>query len=255
MLKKTFLHIDGISSNIELELWKRGVLDWENFIYFYENKREDLYFLSEKKLNRIYNEILFSIEKLNSNDLNFFKNKLISKEHYRLYNYGKVAFVDIETTGLSKYIDEITMIGIYDGQRSNIYISGINLEDAYSHLEKFDIIVSFNGKCFDIPFIEAKIGKKIDKIHLDLRYLLKEFNLSGGLKNIEKKLGLKRAEEIEDIDGFEAVRLWKRYKKGDLEALELLKKYNEEDIINLKFLIEWYLDNKKKLIFNDILIE
>jgi hypothetical protein len=79
--------------------------------------------------------------------------------------------------------------------------------------------------------------------------------LSGGLKNIEKKLGLKRAEEIEDIDGFEAVRLWKRYKKGDLEALELLKKYNEEDIINLKFLIEWYLDNKKKLIFNDILIE
>lgn len=40
------------------------------------------------------------------------------------------------------------------------------------------------------------------------------------------------------MDGFDAVRLWKKYEKGDLEALNLLVKYNREDIVNLKTIIE-----------------
>ena len=75
--------------------------------------------------------------------------------------------------------------------------------------------------------------------------MLKEFNLSGGLKRIERELGLTRDEEVKDIDGFEAVILWKKYKyHNDLKSLEKLKKYNIEDIENLEVLLNWYLKNK-----------
>ena len=73
--------------------------------------------------------------------------------------------------------------------------------------------------------------------------------MSGGLKNIERELGIKRNEDVADIDGFEAVRLWYRYLGGDENALKLLVDYNIEDIKNLKFLMEYAYDNLKKKTF------
>ena len=52
----------------------------------------------------------------------------------------------------------------------------------------------------------------------------------------------------EDIDGFEAVRLWRRYKKGDEQALQTLIKYNEEDIVNLKTIMEFAYDKMSQKI-------
>lgn len=156
-----------------------------------------------------------------------------------------IAFVDIETTGLSKEYHDITLIGIYDGQDVHQYIKGKNLEDAKTKLSEFKTIVTFNGKCFDVPFIEHKLETTCDHLHLDLRYLLKEFGLAGGLKKIEKELGLVRDEDIAHIDGFFAVRLWHDYIAGSVEALELLLKYNKEDIVNLKTLLNWYIEKKK----------
>jgi len=70
--------------------------------------------------------------------------------------------------------------------------------------------------------MEHKFKEKYDIIHLDLRYMLKEFGFSGGLKKIERELGVVRDEEVANVDGFEAVRLWRRYERGDEEALRLL---------------------------------
>lgn len=242
MLKKTFSHTEGISENTEKILWENGINTWEDFL----NNFQNISCLPQSKLEKIKTEILFSHEHLDNNNLNYFKNKLNPKEHYRLTNYGKIAFVDIETTGLSKYTDQITMIGIYDGNTPNIYIQGKNLEQAKEHLKQFDIIVTFNGKTFDMPFIEHKFNEKYDLIHLDLRYMLKELGLAGGLKKIEIELGITRDDEIANVDGFEAVRLWRRYQRGDLNALNKLLKYNTEDIVNLKFLLEYYLKEKEK---------
>jgi len=158
----------------------------------------------------------------------------------------RVAFVDIETTGLSRYSDEITLIGIYDGEEQHLFIKGKNLHDARQKLREFDIIVTFNGKQFDLPFIEHHFCEKYDCEHLDLRFMLKEFGLKGGLKAIEKELGINRPEEVADVDGREAVRLWRRYISGDQKALGLLVKYNREDVVNLKTLLEWYVNKKTK---------
>jgi len=123
-------------------------------------------------------------------------------------------------------------------------VNGQNLLDAREKLKEFEILVTFNGKQFDMPFIEHHFDYKYDAVHLDLRYMLKELGLQGGLKNIEMQLGINRGDELKGIDGFEAVRLWHQYKRGNLDALQKLLRYNEQDIVNLKLLLQHYLDSK-----------
>lgn len=78
--------------------------------------------------------------------------------------------------------------------------------------------------------------------------MLKKLGYSGGLKKIEKELGLVRGEEIEGVDGYEAVRLWKAYQWGDKAALDTLVEYNTADIVNLKPLMEMgYREMKNRL--------
>lgn len=242
MIRKTFCHTQGISQDTEEMLWENGIVSWDDFLEQFNY----ISCLPQSKLEKIRTEVLFSKDYLDKGDLNYFKERLPSKEHYRLARYGKIAFVDIETTGLSKYTDDITLIGIYDGQNPHIYINGQNLEEAKEKLKEFDIVVTFNGKLFDMPFIEHKFKEKYNILHLDLRFMLKELGLAGGLKNIERICGICRDEDVASVDGFEAVRLWRRYQNGDKDALRLLLKYNEQDIVNLKYLLEYYLQEKAK---------
>jgi len=240
MIKKTFCHIDGVSETTEKKLWENNINSWEEFL----DKHNEINFLPQSKIQKIKNEVLFSKQELEDSNLKYFKEKVPDKLHYRLSKYGKIAYLDIETTGLSRYTDIITMIGIYDGETAKSYINGIDLEEAYSKLKDFDIVVTFNGKSFDMPFIEHHAKIKYNIIHLDLRYLLKEFGFAGGLKKIETELGITRDDEVKGVDGFEAVRLWKKYKNGDETALRKLLIYNKEDIVNLKYLLEYYLERK-----------
>ena len=241
--KHCFLHIKSINEELELQLYSKNIYTWDDLITHIEEESIQL-----KKKEEVLIEL--ELSKYAHKELNwkFFTSKILSKYHYKLLSLTtKIAYVDIETTGLSKYHHYITTIGVYDGNESRIFVRGIDLEEAYSYLEQFDVIVTFNGKQFDMPFIEHFSNKTFNCIHLDLRYMLKELGLSGGLKRIEQQLGMSRDEEIADIDGFQAVRLWNRYQRGDLEALQLLKKYNIEDIENLEVLLNYYLKEKRYL--------
>ncbi|PSH01016.1 MAG: exonuclease, partial [Nanohaloarchaea archaeon SW_7_46_7] len=99
------------------------------------------------------------------------------------------------------------------------------------------VIVSFNGKRFDQPFLEKSFNMQIENPHLDLMYTCRRLGYSGGLKKIEKEMDIER--ELEDLDGREAIRLWKKYEKeGDEEALRKLVEYNQYDTVNLRDLLE-----------------
>jgi len=240
MLKKTFCHISGITLNTEKALWEQGIVDWDHFF----DKSDHLTTLSTSKIANIKEELRESQIALASNNIKYFRDLLDSKQHWRLARHGKIAYVDIETTGLSRHHDEITLIGIYDGDNSEIYVQGKNLEHAKDRLKQFDVFVTYNGKQFDIPFIETHFDVRFDAAHLDLRYMLREYGLQGGLKSIERQVGITRGSDVADIDGFEAVRLWRRYQRGDAQALNTLMKYNQEDIVNLKTLLNIYLQKK-----------
>ena len=52
-------------------------------------------------------------------------------------------------------------------------------------------LITYNGKLFDIPFIENFFNVELNHAQIDLRYILKSLGYVGGLKSCEKQLGLK----------------------------------------------------------------
>jgi len=141
---------------------------------------------------------------------------------------------------LSVSRNKITTIGIYDGKKSKVFIRRKNIDEFQKEIKKYSTIITFNGRCFDIPFIRAKYPKiRFNQLHIDLRFVLAELGYKGGLKRIETVLGVGRDDEIDGVDGYEAVKLWYRYRKGDEEALKKLVKYNIADVVNLKELMEF----------------
>ncbi|MBO4551675.1 MAG: ribonuclease H-like domain-containing protein, partial [Candidatus Methanomethylophilaceae archaeon] len=103
-------------------------------------------------------------------------------------------------------------------------------------LDGSKMLVTFNGKCFDVPVLRYSFPNvDLDIPHFDLRYGCGRIGLKGGLKPIERMLGITRADEIHDVDGEEAVRLWMNWeKRGDSESLRILTEYNRADTINLE---------------------
>jgi len=67
--------------------------------------------------------------------------------------------------------------------------------------------------------------------------LLRKLKIKGGLKIIEKRFGISRG-NLEALDGYTAVLLWKKFRKSrKRKYLETLLAYNNEDVINLEFLL------------------
>ena len=143
-------------------------------------------------------------------------------------------YLDIETTGLSKEKNKVTVVGAYDGEKVYQLVRGKNLSQSNLKelLDLEEKIVTYNGKRFDIPFLEQNYEIEVNGNHKDLMYLGWKCGLKGGLKKIEKKIGIGRDSGV--CGGSEAVRLWKKYRKeGEKEALQSLLMYNKEDVVNL----------------------
>ena len=98
---------------------------------------------------------------------------------------------------------------------------------------------TINGAGFDHRFLQAAFPRLgLPPIHIDLRPTTRKLGLTGGLKAIEASLGLERDRAIRDLSGFDAVRMWRRYQRGDRGALDLLVEYNRADVIHLKTILE-----------------
>ncbi len=236
MLNNTYIHIPGVGKSLEKKIWAQGIHTWEEFL-----EMEDRISIPSTRKAIICEGIKKSSERLAAKDYYFFSQCLPSAEHWRTYPLfsESVAFVDIETTGLSQRRDRITVIGIYDGRESKTYVKDINLDDIVDELSKHRLLVSFNGARFDIPFIKSEFPEiEFKQLHIDLLYPLRRIGYKGGLKNIEKILGISRSEDTEGMTGFDSVRLWKQYERGDKDALAKIIKYNKEDIVNLKTILE-----------------
>ena len=111
-----------------------------------------------------------------------------------------------------------------------------------------------NDLNFDIPFIRQKFPDVVmDQYHADLRFMMAELGFRGGLKSIEIQRGIRRDGELDGVDGFEAVRLWHKYQRGDNDALITLKSYLTADIQNLSPLMESASIEMKKKHFYDVI--
>ena len=219
----------------EDKLWNRGADSW---ISLPTCSHIDLS-ITYSKQQLIKNYIEDSLLQIENNNPKYFEKLLAPKEIWRIFpDFRKsVAYIDIETTGLNNYNDYITTIALYDGKIIKYYVSGINIDEFEDDIEKYSVIISYNGKTFDVPWIERYFRTQINHAQIDLRYVLKSLGYTGGLKKIEKMLNVNR-EGLEDIDGYFAVMLWKEYCENDnKKALETLLAYNIADAVNLERLM------------------
>ncbi len=171
----------------------------------------------------------------------FFSERLSREEHYRiaLSFPSKTIFLDIETTGLSVYYDQVTLVGWSTGSDYNAYIAGADDSALRRALSSAGVIVTFNGTLFDLRFIREHLrGLAIPPVHVDLRFLARRVGLAGGQKSIEKVLGIRRPRELKDVYGETAPLLWHRYRRGDIEALRLLLAYNHADVEGMKLIFD-----------------
>lgn len=237
MLKNTFLHVPGVGPKTERKLWERRIFSWTEFL---KNERK-IPGLSSNGVDKIGEYLLDSMEAVKRNNVEFFAESLPRREWWRLYSEfrDKTIFLDIETTGLSRYYDEITLIGLFDGKNVKIFVEGQNLDDFLDEIKKYSMIVTFNGALFDLPFLTSKFESvKLPPVHVDLRFFLRRLGYKGGLKSIEKRFGIIRDKDVQSIDGFGATVLWNRYLRGNVDALRLLVEYNIADTTDLKTLMD-----------------
>ncbi len=243
MLKETFTIFRGITPQIERELNSMGFRTWDDLL-----KNENIF---ENK--RLIKEIKKAEKKYKKGDVKYFVKKLKIDNRWRILGdfHDRMCFLDIETTGLEN--KQLTVLGICDYEKHyRVFVKGINfkIKDILKALKNCRILVTFYGTKFDIPFLKenyVKLGKRIEKMyHVDLYYLSKRIGLYGGLKSIEKAIGIERENAIKNITGLDAIKLWEQYENGDLNSLITLIRYNRSDTLNLVDLVNYIYNEIKK---------
>ncbi len=251
MLKNTFIILDRVGYGREEKLWRQGITCWEDFLDV-----KGIAGISKDEKEHHDRELLISADRLEKGLSEHFTGRLKNRDLWRLYPdfKDKACFLDIETTGLSPSSSELTMLGVYDGTDVRTYVKGFNLteESVSEELSRHELFLSFYGSAFDIPFIQKKYPDiRLKKPHIDLCFASRRLGLTGGLKKIERTLGIERTDEVSGIDGFEAVRLWNRWERNqDRRALDRLIEYNRADVVNLEALADIVYEQLRKQTFN-----
>lgn len=176
-----------------------------------------------------------------------------------LVHNKKIAFLDIETTGFSRIKNKIILIGLLYQEGDSIVIEQYFAEDPSEEIKiltafknaisAFDLIITYNGDTFDIPFLNSKyeiynIDFSIKKKNsLDLikmvrsnKNILKLENCK--LKTVERKLGINRKDEI---TGGESVKIYKQFVKTKSKSFkDIVLQHNYDDIYYLPKIMSIY---------------
>lgn len=153
--------------------------------------------------------------------------------------YDATAFLDIETDGMSAS-SRITCISVCMSGKMTSYVRGRNLDEFLNVWEAAEVLVSFNGKRFDIPIIQREFGLSQVPAQVDLMDEARHYGLSGGLKSIERMISFAR-DPCDCENGEDAVHFWNEYVNGNQESLADLVAYNRADVLSLVALYRYLL--------------
>lgn len=236
MLRHTFQHLRGTSAKRERELWAQGVHDWAAYEALLQ-PQANLFDVPVSVEDERVGELRQSQKALLARDVRFFASRLDRQEHFRiaLGFPSDVLFLDIETTGLSRYYDIITVIGWAKGDEKGFFVRGGDIEPLRQALAGAQVVVTFNGTLFDLPFIQHEFPDLLlPGVHVDLRFFARRAGMSGGQKEIERVLGVSREQGIVEVGGEMAPVLWNAYTRGDTDALRRLLRYNAADLDGMR---------------------
>ncbi|MDF3821295.1 ribonuclease H-like domain-containing protein [Leptospira sp. 96542] len=230
----------GVGKNKAKDLNAKGIYNWSSLLQFAKKIQIEALDFGLPNIE-ILEERLIELEtNFKTKNFSFFTKELGHLEYWRLWEEfsDRFCFLDIETTGISES-SYTTVASIYKNKTIQTFERGKNLEFLCEEIDPNDLLVTYNGKRFDIPFLEREFKFKFVNPHLDLMNLLHSIGIKGGLKGSEIQLGLKRPDHLTGMEGKHAPMLWFEYQNNhNREALETLIAYNREDTINLELVLE-----------------
>jgi len=234
MLRNSFVVLGGVGRRTEARIFSQGVTDWEAFL-----SRAEIAGVGKAR-KAGYDAHLRALDRcLERGDARTLSNALGPGDRWRLYPdfWDRAAFLDIETTGLDLPAT-VTVVGVFLAGNHTPLVRGINLSKQALErlLRPAKILVTFNGGSFDLPALRMAFpGLDLDRPHIDLRHLAPRAGIRGGLKVVERQLGIARRRELKLLCSHDAVylwRIWERKQSGN--ALRLLIDYNRADTENLR---------------------
>lgn len=244
-LEQCFQMFGGISAKREQSLYNQGIVSWDQLADYLKSPL----FFEPSFPSRL--PVLSQLERakaeFDSKNWAYFLSILPSPELWRLYPFisERFLFLDIETNGLGKG-SYTTVVSLYQKGELKTFIRGRDLEFLLDEWKEDNIFVTYNGKRFDIPFLENEFNTPLKNLHLDLMNVLHGMGIKGGLKKSEEILQLPREPELQGMDGSLAPRLWHSYAVDDnKEALSALIRYNQADVLQLEKVLLEVMKRKK----------
>src|SRR5207344_2594364 len=158
MLTSSFVFLKGIGQSSERRLWQEGILDWTAFL-----RSSTLPGISSTRKEWYDRNLTTAQLRLEEGDAQFFGTCLKSREHWRLFETfrHRTLYLDIETTGMSAREGHVTVVGLYrDGHMTSL-VRGETLteERLHAELEHTDLVITFFGSGFDIPYLREKFPR------------------------------------------------------------------------------------------------
>ena len=243
MIDRIIDSIEGLSEDFEEQLAELKITSWEDFLN--ADSIPNLSPEKKKEIDGLIKGYKKAIEEKNFRYFTF----LPPKEHWRLFksirNAGKVYYLDIESTGRQIFHDEITVVGLYDGNEYKSLVSGVNLdeENLNRELSKCDMIITHRGMVFDLPFLEHKFPNvNFDFLHVDLSFSCRKLELPKKFCDLADFLKLDPDYRNRKFESVQAVKLWEEYSKGSPAALDLILEKNRGEVMLLEKMSDKIID-------------
>ena len=109
LLRRSFQILPGISAAKEAMLRSEGLQDWNDLLL----RTPAQLHLFRKGGSALRCAVEASEQALENRDVEFFTERLPKREYYRIAASfpERCVFLDIESTGLSRYYDQVTLVG------------------------------------------------------------------------------------------------------------------------------------------------
>ena len=231
MIESTFCFLPGVGTRTERRFWREGLLNWERFL-----ATRVVRGISDARKTRFDRDIAQAQQSFLRNDTRYFAKAVAPRHQWRLYEWlrERALYLDIETDSFG----QITVVGLYgrDGYKALVKNESLDLIRLREELSRYDLLVTFCGSTFDLPMLRAHFPDlPLEQPHIDLCGVGRQLGYRGGLKAIERRMGIERAGALQGFTGHDAVRQWNRWRhQRDEDARRLLLAYNEADCVNLQ---------------------
>jgi uncharacterized protein YprB with RNaseH-like and TPR domain len=231
MITSSFCLLPGVGLYTERRFWREGFSTWDRFL-----DARAVRGISVARKALFDEQITEAHQHFSDNDSRYFAKAVPARHQWRLYEWlrERAVYLDIETDSFG----HITVVGLYGQGRYTALVrnESLGLLRLREELSCCDLLVTFCGSTFDLPMLRAHFPDLVfEQPHIDLCGVGRQLGYRGGLKAIERMMGIERTNALQGFSGEDAVRQWNRWRhQRDANARRLLLAYNEADCVNLE---------------------